>query len=396
MGKRLFNKFLSVHYRLYRDLDEGMQTAVKRELHLLNARRAKYMLIATLLFELVLMLFVDLPALAQRNAGREHAMGYLLLHSVIFIAAGFGLGVAYLQLGDKRRLSSGMGVDILLGSVIFVIIAAVAMINGFDQSFSGSIAIYVSITLMLSVLILIPPPVNFIAFTAAHIVFVISMIIFQDDMTARSSNLINGTIVIISSIVISTVFYSSNFESLLKSVQLEIANQRLETLSRTDSLTGLANRRYFYSAIDRMAAGVGGRGTCYLIMFDLDNFKQANDSFGHTLGDLALKQFAQLLKEIFHSGDIAVRWGGEEFLLLFCSGSREEAVAAAGKVLKRQAATPVVYGEKETVLSVSAGIAVLDSYAMDAVDAAIARADEALYAAKKAGRNRCFCSWELG
>lgn len=106
---------------------------------------------------------------------------------------------------------------------------------------------------------------------------------------------------------------------------LEVANRQLEEASHTDPLTGLRNRRYMASQIpadlayyDRQVErGMHGEEVMVFAMVDIDHFKTINDSHGHSTGDLVLQQFATLLNRLVRSGDYVVRWGGEEFLLVF-------------------------------------------------------------------------------
>jgi diguanylate cyclase (GGDEF)-like protein len=170
----------------------------------------------------------------------------------------------------------------------------------------------------------------------------------------------------------------------------EEARRRAEAaseMSMTDALTGLLNRYGFQRALQRELAEARRYGrplSCLLI--DLDFFKQVNDTYGHAAGDTALLQVGRVLTASVRGSDVVCRYGGEEFLVLAPETSLEGALALADKI--RLAAASRLFGDGERVfeLTLSAGAAQL--LPGESGHDMIARADEALYQAKQAGRNR--------
>ncbi|HUR18396.1 MAG TPA: GGDEF domain-containing protein [Acidimicrobiales bacterium] len=157
----------------------------------------------------------------------------------------------------------------------------------------------------------------------------------------------------------------------------------VERLADTDGLTGLANRRVFQLALSRELALAGRRGEpCTLILLDVDHFKAVNDTYGHQAGDEVLRRVGVALADTARGTDVAARYGGEEFavILPFCS------TAEAGAVAERFRAA-VAAGAGEIAVTVSAGVA---TYPRDARDetSLVAAADNALYRAKRTGRDR--------
>lgn len=152
--------------------------------------------------------------------------------------------------------------------------------------------------------------------------------------------------------------------------------------ARTDSLTGLLNRRALFGRMagTRLAPGAA------VIMFDLDHFKSINDRLGHAAGDTVLEAFGQLLQSGSRDGDIAARLGGEEFCLVLPALARQSAASVAERIRAAFQATGLSDrdGSERTV---SAGVAItgVDGELFETV---LSRADIALYAAKSAGRNR--------
>ncbi len=174
--------------------------------------------------------------------------------------------------------------------------------------------------------------------------------------------------------------------------------QSLEFRSTRDSLTELFNRRYLDEALDVeiKRAERSGRQLS-LVMFDLDHFKQLNDSHGHDAGDEALRVFARLLNDVLRAGDIACRYGGEEFALILPGADIEQAQEIAERVRAGlEEGTSGAYCDPCLAdLTVSAGVANLEQHATDAASLLIL-ADQALYQAKRSGRNRVVCAGANG
>ena len=168
---------------------------------------------------------------------------------------------------------------------------------------------------------------------------------------------------------------------------LEQALSRIRMLATCDELTGLLNRR---AALDRLRgeAAVRERGgpVLTLALIDLDHFKQVNDTRGHAAGDAVLRGFAELARGTLRTGDSLARWGGEEFLLMLPGSTPAEAVEVLERLRQRLLAAALVEAEPTLRVSFSAGVAAC--VGPRDLEAAIERADQAMYAAKQAGRGR--------
>ncbi len=166
--------------------------------------------------------------------------------------------------------------------------------------------------------------------------------------------------------------------------------QALEYLSMTDSLTGLANRRHFDQRLhDEIQRVKRTAQPLSVVVLDIDFFKQYNDHYGHPAGDLALQTMAQVLLGCTRQVDLTARLGGEEFAVLLPNTSEQAALDIAEKILKALCAQNVPHARSRvsTVLTTSAGVASLHP-GPEAALMLVAHADQALYAAKAAGRNR--------
>ena len=176
----------------------------------------------------------------------------------------------------------------------------------------------------------------------------------------------------------------------LNITQRKLAEAQTEFLSMHDPLTGLANRRHFGEFFrSEWNRNKRERTPVSLIMFDIDHFKELNDQLGHGVGDFYLSRVAHVIHEAARRvGDLAVRWGGEEFILLLGNTPVDAALTVAEDVRVRIEELPSVEGVKSTI---SAGVAcVIPEGAVS--DKLIAAADQALYHAKQSGRNRVVIS----
>lgn len=165
-----------------------------------------------------------------------------------------------------------------------------------------------------------------------------------------------------------------------RSSQLEQHARTAEESALQDPLTGLANRRRLDRVLQSLQPGVQAT----LVMVDIDHFKRINDSFGHAVGDTVLCELAKVLVRSLREGDTAVRMGGEEFCLVLTSAGPEAAQAIAERVRAGIEATD--WGVITGGLAVTASLG-LSAWLGDAASA-LRRADEALYKAKRSGRNR--------
>lgn len=170
---------------------------------------------------------------------------------------------------------------------------------------------------------------------------------------------------------------------------LTLANQRLEALSTTDGLTGLANRRHFDDILAKEWKRARRHGThLALIMIDVDHFKRFNDTHGHLAGDDCLRQVAKVLTQrMLRGSDTPARFGGEEFAII-TSMDLESALQMADLIRQDVAAQPIVLeGKGHAHVSVSVGVTAWVPDSTHATADLIALADEALYRAKHEGRN---------
>ena len=169
---------------------------------------------------------------------------------------------------------------------------------------------------------------------------------------------------------------------------LEGANKELESLSRTDRLTMLNNRGYWeecleteYNRLQRYDT------TSSLVMFDIDHFKNVNDTYGHQAGDEVIRVISKLLRESLRKTDIAGRYGGEEFGIILGHTSADNAMIYCERLRKAIEDTTVVHDNIEITFTVSLGICEA-SKKLENYEEWLEKTDKALYMSKENGRNQ--------
>ncbi len=177
-------------------------------------------------------------------------------------------------------------------------------------------------------------------------------------------------------------FYALTFDI----SDLKDTEQQLRHLASFDSLTGLANRRYFEERLrESVESARAGGDPLALMSFDIDRFKEINDTRGHAVGDGVLTQFAERLRCIVRQEDLVARFGGDEFVALIQSRGSAAAAERGARMLIAWMDDPMRIDRQDVPVFTSIGIAVSDSPA--STESLLELADKALYAAKQAGRN---------
>jgi diguanylate cyclase (GGDEF)-like protein len=163
---------------------------------------------------------------------------------------------------------------------------------------------------------------------------------------------------------------------------------KLVKLATTDSLTGLPNRRYFLKAASLEIERVKRFGSAAsIVAIDLDHFKAVNDVHGHAAGDEALRCLARVCTQHLRQIDVLARIGGEEFVVLLPGTNENGAVSVAEKLRHAVGQTPLKNGATQFNITASFGVSEVRAHDKR-IDECLGRADSALYAAKRAGRNR--------
>ncbi len=173
-----------------------------------------------------------------------------------------------------------------------------------------------------------------------------------------------------------------------KNRQLEDMLTKVENLAVMDPLTGLYNRRRFEAILgSEFRRSVRYQSALSLMMLDIDHFKSINDTYGHQIGDVVLKECAKLFQTMIRQVDTAARYGGEEFVVLSPNITKSEAARAAERI-RKAVETHAFPGLDGKSITISIGIAAMPAEDIDSEDKLVHAADMAMYEAKKRGRNR--------
>jgi two-component system cell cycle response regulator len=171
--------------------------------------------------------------------------------------------------------------------------------------------------------------------------------------------------------------------------KINTKRQELEALAVTDELTGLLNHRAMQQRLrDEFIRAQRYNEPLSVIMVDVDNFKKINDTFGHLYGDRVLEKLAQLLKKAVREIDIVARYGGDEFLIILPQTHFSGSLAVADRIWRAAGAETLATKKEALPLTVSVGVSFFPNKNVTSVEELVNFADQALYQAKREGRNR--------
>jgi len=174
--------------------------------------------------------------------------------------------------------------------------------------------------------------------------------------------------------------------------QLQEAMVKLEAANRTDGLTKVNNRTYWLNRLEEEVCRVERHETPLTVtLFDLDHFKQVNDTMGHLAGDQVLREVAERVQKMLRTSDVMGRYGGEEFGILLPHTDLWQAMQVVDRIRQNIAAKPVVFNGTEIPVTASFGVAQWHQK-LARVDEFLSVTDEALYEAKRSGRDRCIAA----
>ncbi|CAG0946164.1 putative diguanylate cyclase DgcC [Anaerolineae bacterium] len=193
-------------------------------------------------------------------------------------------------------------------------------------------------------------------------------------------------------ILIAPIF---NFLFLRMVFQLEDLQAKFRAVSITDELTQAFNRRHWIELAELELARAKRYGQVFsVIIFDLDDFKRVNDTHGHLAGDLVLRQVSRICLSASRKMDAFARYGGEEFIFLLPQSDKPHARLVAERIRQELAQARFSFNQTEIRITVSVGVVTFDQVTSD-LEGLLMRVDKALYAAKKAGKNRSIVAEEL-
>lgn len=365
---------------------ESIQRHVTEEATRVNWVRLRIFYIFVMMIEPLLMVFYDLPRMRANMEPFWLYRAYFGLHLAVFVYSTVNVIIAgyILKRPFKRWTEYGAYVSASL------VLTLLSFISGLDQVQSVQITVFVINVMMSAMAMQLRMPYNIFVYILPYMTFVFGLYQWQGNRAAAFSNLANGSIFFLGTIV-ATGFLYRNFKTALeKTRMLESANQKLNYYSTHDPLTTLLNRREFERCVSLSVNELEKKeGKGILILIDIDHFKVINDTYGHLVGDVILKAVSQRLTAHLKDKGYVARWGGEEFLIYLPQETDQHAVILAEELRKCVSEIPFDIGDERTApVTISLGIATFVPPYYPNFYFAFKEADKALYRAKAFGRNR--------
>ena len=378
----------------------------KEDLILQNIRRGKLLAIVIIGFE-VLFLLIDIAASFLEVNNTFSYSAYLAMYSFMI-----AINLMYLLLTrwyyqNKIHLRA---INICTVVYLTLVMTWGSTVSLMDQKLYGQIMSFMVNMIVCSIIYLLDAKMMSIPYLTSIIILAIGLPFFQHSSDILIGHYTNLLVFIVISWTASRIVYRNycdNFvikelmneskllleeemvENQIINKKLAIANAQLKRLALVDELTGLPNRRSFREFVDRMFQSNDLGSSVSVIMIDVDYFKQYNDSYGHEKGDQALIAVAKQIASMVKSTDqIAVRWGGEEFIYTAFNKSRECILEIADLIrLKILGLKIAAKSSVSPFITISIGICTGKIRNAEDINKLIMTADQALYLAKNNGRN---------
>lgn len=228
---------------------------------------------------------------------------------------------------------------------------------------------------------------SFICFSYILYYYLIAFTI--TDQEVLLSNRVNGITAIGIGFLISIIMWRNNYTNITQKRRIEAQQKQLEQMAYYDSLTDLPNRRLIDKLIKQELSLMQQQGhESVIIILDIDDFKNINDTYGHPVGDRILMQLADLLKNNIRESDTVSRFGGEEFIILMTEASVEEGFVFAERLRKIITDKKFVVGSSVLQITSSFGVSSLVHAKEQGSEEYYYQVDKALYFAKQHGKNR--------
>ncbi|WP_206154661.1 GGDEF domain-containing protein [Clostridium beijerinckii] len=373
------------------NLTENQKATVINDINVTNLERMKLILIIFIIVEILFILFNDIPYLINHSSYVIwNDSKYFILHSLNVIVSFIGIILIKLLTKYSKNKFRIMN-KLLVPTLTILILSSMAMISALDQAKPGNVSsVFIANLIIFSSIIMLRAPLNLAVYSIPFLAYLSGLVIFQNDINLLVTNIINGFIFFLAIIIISTGVYNSNYEKIAQNIILREINTKLNYISSHDSLTELLNRRSFNNHVSEKMRMIGkSKKIATLILIDVDHFKHVNDKFGHSVGDMVLKEISNIItKHIKTTTDLATRWGGEEFLIFLFETSINESYVLAENIRQEIQNKVFVTDKFQIQITASFGISLLKDNFSKSFDTSFKSADIALYKAKNQGRNR--------
>ena len=275
------------------------------------------------------------------------------------------------------------------------LMAAGIVIVTIDQLVTTNITPFILVCIIIGAVFLIRPLISIIIYAISFLAYYYAIAFTVTNPQILLSNRVNGITAITIGLFLSLILWYYNYINITQKRRIEIQQKHLEQMAYYDSLTGLPNRRFLEELIKREFALMHRYDhETVIVILDIDNFKNINDTYGHPVGDNILKQLADLLRNNARETDTVSRFGGEEFIILMPNISLEGGYAFAERLRKIILEESFVVGTLTLRITASFGVSSLRDVEDENLENYYSLADKALYLAKKSGKNRVEVIWK--
>ena len=379
----------------------------QQALILKNIRRGKLVAIIVIAFE---MIFVSIDLVSYFLEVNRSFSFYSYLGMYLVMIAINMLYLLLISSYSRKRIHSRTmnNLTVLYLTLIMVWGSAISLM---DQELYGQLMTFMVNMILCSIIYLLDAKRMSIPYLFSTLILAIGLPFFQKSSDVLIGHYVNLAVFVVISWTASRILYRNycynfvikqlmNQSNLLLEKEIEenysinkklaIANAQLKKLALVDELTGLPNRRSFREFIDRMFQNNNSDLTVSVIMIDVDYFKQYNDSYGHEKGDMALIAVAKQINSMLENTDqIAIRWGGEEFIFAAFFKNQEDIVKIADTI-RLKIMNLKIPNERSSIspyITISLGTCTATLVSIKDIGRLIDVADQALYLAKSRGRN---------
>ena len=357
-------------------------SSILDECTLINIKRIYYLSLIIIPSRILhILLFVG-----SSPTSKAWARGIIFSHSVLLV---FWIVVLFVTYRLKDKTQTNTFIHFLQYIVVIVTMASGVVIVAIDQMITTNITPLLTVSIVIGAVFLIRPLISAIIYFSSYMAYYYLIALTITNQQVLLSNRVNGTTVVSIGFLISVMIWYYNYTNITQRKHIEMQQKQLERLAYYDPLTNLYNRHFFNKIIEKEFSYVQRYGhKSAIIILDIDDFENINDTYGHLVGDQVLKQLTKLIVGNVRESDTVSRFGGEEFIILAPKISLDGGVALAEKLRKLIAENEFVTGATTSYITASFGVSLLRATEKYGPENYFSLADKALYLAKKRGKNR--------
>lgn len=373
--------------KLYRIIIKKINdyNSVLEECTVLNTKRLLYLTIIAIPLRLIVLSTIkiskDTPVLEMWSKGIVAYHIILLILLIMFFAITFSL---------KDREVPNMLMNIIQYFAAVILIASGIGIVTVDQLITTNITPFVLVSIVTGLVFLIRPLISFAIFSTSYIVYYHAIATTITSPELLMSNRVNGITAVGIGFLLSVILWNYNYTIIAQRRRIDTQQEQLQLMAYYDSLTDLPNRRLLDKLVNKEVFAIKKYGYESTIMIlDIDDFKNINDTYGHPVGDHILKQLAVILKNNVREPNIVARLGGEEFIILMPKTSLEKGYNFAERLRETIANERFTVGKSiSATITASFGVSLIPDTCISKVEEYYTLADKALLTAKNLGKNK--------